>query len=99
MRRVSLHDAGVTYTQHLRLLRARREWPHRRRAAEERDEIAALHSITSSASAISLSGIVRPSALAVFRVMTSSNLVGCTTGKAASLAPLRIPSVDMSYFP
>src|SRR5262249_57609964 len=35
----------------LTLLRARRERPRQRRAAEERDELAALHSITSSASA------------------------------------------------
>jgi len=56
------------------LLRSRREWP-RRRAAEQRDELAPLdHSITLSASASSLSGTVRPSALAVFRLMTSSNL-------------------------
>src|SRR5215813_13966947 len=34
--------------RHCRLLRARREWP-RCRAAEQRDEFAALHSITSSA--------------------------------------------------
>jgi hypothetical protein len=41
----------------IRLLRPRRERP-RRRAAEQRDEIAPLHhSITSSASASSLSGI------------------------------------------
>jgi hypothetical protein len=31
----------------LRLLRARRERPHRRRAAEERDEFASFHRITS----------------------------------------------------
>ena len=34
----------------LRLLRVRREQPARRSAAEKRDELAALHSITSSAS-------------------------------------------------
>jgi hypothetical protein len=33
------------------LLRARRERPHRRRTAEQRDELAPLHSITSSARA------------------------------------------------
>jgi putative tryptophan/tyrosine transport system substrate-binding protein len=38
---------------------------HRRRAAEKRDERAALHSITSSATASSLSGTARPSAFAV----------------------------------
>jgi hypothetical protein len=31
------------------LLRARRQRPRRRRAAEQRDELATLHSITSSA--------------------------------------------------
>jgi hypothetical protein len=31
---------------------------------------------------------VRPSALAVFRLMTSSNLVGCSTGRSPGLAPL-----------
>src|SRR5262249_12790319 len=46
----------------LRLLRARRERP-RRCAAQQRDERAALHSITSSAATSSLSGTVRPSAL------------------------------------
>ena len=37
-----------------RLLRARRERPRHRRAAEQRDEFAPLHSITSSARASSL---------------------------------------------
>src|SRR6516164_7141742 len=41
----------------LALLRTRRERPRGRRAADERDELAALHSITSSAMASSLSGI------------------------------------------
>src|SRR5262249_22236841 len=57
-----------------RLLRARRERP-RRRAAEERDERAAFHSITSSARASNMGGTVRPSALAVVRSMTTSNFV------------------------
>jgi hypothetical protein len=51
---------------------------------------AAVHSITSSARASSVSGIWRPSALAVLRLMTISNLVGCTTGNSAGLTPLRI---------
>src|SRR5262249_34924034 len=63
----------------LALLRARRERPRRRSAAEQRDELAPPylrgHSMTSSASASSLSGIWRPSALAVLRLMISSNLV------------------------
>ena len=48
------------------------------------------HSITSSARARSNCGTVRPSALAVFRLMISSNLVACWTGRSAGLAPLRI---------
>ena len=66
-----------------RLLRARRERPRGRRAADERDELAAPHSITSSARASSGRGTVRPSALAVFKLMTSSYLVGACTGRSA----------------
>jgi len=51
------------------LLRARRERPRRRGAAEQRDELAPLHlrshSITSSARASSVGGMVRPSVFAV----------------------------------
>src|SRR5262249_52271993 len=61
--------------RHCRLLRARREQPRRRRAAEQRDERAALHSITSSARARKDSGIVRPIAFAALTLTTSSNLV------------------------
>jgi hypothetical protein len=64
-----------------------------RRAAEQRYELAALHSITSSASASSLSGTLRPSALAVVRLMTSLNLVAACTGSSAGLAPLRMRSM------
>jgi hypothetical protein len=35
-------------------------------------------------------GMVSPSALAVLRLTTRSNLVGCSTGRSAGLAPLRI---------
>src|SRR5262245_56086405 len=63
-----------------RLLRARRERPCRS-AAGKRDEVAPLHhSITSSARPRSASGKVSPSALAVFRLMTSSYFVGVCTG-------------------
>jgi adenylate cyclase len=48
--------------------------------------------ITVSARSRSEGGSVRPSALAVFRLMTSSNLVGCSTGRPEGLAPLRILS-------
>src|SRR5262249_24239445 len=75
-----------------RLLRPRPERPRRHRAAEERDELAPLHSITSSARASRVSGRVRPSAFAVVRLMTRSNLVGCSTGRSPRLAPRRILS-------
>src|SRR5262249_59786326 len=74
-----------------RLLRARRERP-RRRTAEQRDELAPLHSITSSAVASSFSGTVRPRLVAVFRLMANSNLTGASTGRSAGLAPFRMRS-------
>jgi len=43
----------------------------RSRTAEQRDELAASHSITSSARASSVGGTSRPSAFAVLRLMTS----------------------------
>src|SRR5262249_24223378 len=89
-----LRESGVEEPDHRHplLLRARGERPRSRHAAEQRDELAALHSITSSARASRLSGTVSPSAFAVFRLITSSNFVGCSTGKSAGLAPLRILS-------
>ena len=76
--------------RHRRLLRARRERPRRRRAAEQRDELAPLHSITSSAIASSVGGISTPNAFAVARLMTSSNLVPSSTGRSPGFSPLRI---------
>src|SRR5262249_23579288 len=70
------------------LLRARRKRP-RRRAAEECDELAPPHSITSSASDSKLSDSFRPSALAVCKLIAISNLVGCNTGISDGFAPLR----------
>src|SRR5947209_20454421 len=55
-------------------------------------DIAPLHSITSSARASSEAGMSRPSVFAVLRLMTSSNFVGCSTGRSAGLAPLMILS-------
>src|SRR5262245_32307784 len=76
VRRIGCEHANASHP--LALLPARGERP-RRRAAEQRDELAAPnHSITSSARASSVSGISRPSAFAVIRLMTSSNLVDCT---------------------
>src|SRR5262249_44552093 len=71
-------------------LRARRERPRGCRAAEQCDELAPLHSITSSARASSDDGTVRLSILAVSALMTSSILLACTTGRSAGLAPLRM---------
>jgi hypothetical protein len=48
------------------------------------------YSITSSAIASTPDGIVRPNALAVLRLMTSSTFVDRSTGKSAGFAPLRI---------
>ena len=48
------------------------------------------HSITSSARASIDGGMVRPSVLAVWRLTTSSKVVGCWTGRSAGLTPLRI---------
>src|SRR5262245_48726167 len=50
------------------------------------------HSITSSARASSIGGTSRPIALAALRLMISSNLVGCSTGRSAGFAPLKILS-------
>src|SRR5262249_8298602 len=73
-----------------RLLRSCNERPRRRCAAEKSDELASPHSITSSARAISDAGTLRPSVRAVFRLMTSSNFVGCSTGRSDGLSPLRM---------
>src|SRR5262245_326890 len=77
--------------RHRRLLRTRRQRP-RRRAAEQSEEFAPLHSITSSARASSVGGTSRRSALAVVRLMTRLNLVGCSTGMSLGFAPRRILS-------
>jgi hypothetical protein len=51
------------------------------RAAEQRDELAPFHSITSSALASDVGETVRPSAHAVFIFNTTWNFVGCSTGR------------------
>ena len=50
------------------------------------------HRITLSALANTLGGMVNPICLAAFRLITSSNFVGCSTGKSAGLAPFKILS-------
>src|SRR5262249_31220561 len=73
-----------------RLLRACRQRPNCCRATEKRDEIATLHSITSSARASKVGGTSMPSAFAVLRFNTSSNFVACSTGRSAGLIPCRV---------
>src|SRR5262245_50660485 len=74
------------------LLPMRRNRPSRR-AAEQRDDLAPPdHSITSSARVSSVDGTDKPRALAVVRLMTRSNLIGCSTGTSAGFAPRRILS-------
>src|SRR5262249_31716805 len=92
---IPVRRRGVKKTdhRHRRLLRPRPERPRRRRAAEQRDELAAAtHSITSSARASSAGGTSRPSALAVFRLITNSYFVGACTGRSAGFSPLRMRS-------
>ena len=50
------------------------------------------YSITSSALASSVGGMVSPSAFAVVRLMQSWNSVGCSTGMSAGFSPFRIRS-------
>ena len=47
------------------------------------------YSITSSAMDSSPDDKVRPSVFAVLRLMTNSNLVGCSTGRSTGFSPLR----------
>src|SRR4029079_14875618 len=75
----------------LGLLRVCRERP-RSRTTDQRDELAPPHSITSSARARNDSGIVRPSAFAVLRLMIKSNRVDCSTGISPAFVPRRILS-------
>src|SRR5262249_37697743 len=60
--------------------------------AEKGNDPPPLHSITSSARASRLSATVRPRALAVLRLITSSYLVGACTGRSAGFVPFRMRS-------
>src|SRR5205823_3096179 len=87
-----IRRAGTEKTDHRHrfLLRTTDKRHRKRRAADNGEKVAPPHSMTSSARCSSDCGTVRPSALAVFRLITSSNLVGCSTGRSAGLAPFRI---------
>src|SRR5262244_1214402 len=84
---IGLYQRCTPHT--LALLRARRE-RQCCRTAEQRDELASLHSITSSAATWSVRGTRRPSAFAANRLMTSSNLSSCLTGRSEAMSPFRI---------
>src|SRR5262249_29208810 len=72
----------------LGLLRPRRKRP-RRRTAEQRDEVAPFQSITRSASASNVSGMVTLRVLAVCMLIDNSISVGCSTGRSVGFAPSR----------
>ena len=61
--------------------------------AEECDEFAACHSITSSARCCRISGTAMPNVFAVFRLITSSYFVGACTGRSVGFSPLRMRSM------
>src|SRR5262249_255220 len=73
------------------LVRSGRQGPDRHSEGEIANSRAAAkkhcYSIPSSARATSLSGTVRPSAFAVLRLATVSNLVGACTGRSAGFLP------------
>src|SRR5207249_11033039 len=87
--RVGPGAVEVAAPRHRLLLRAQGA-PRRHRAAQQQHQLAAVHSMTSSARARIDGGTIRPSALAVLRLTTSSKVVGCWTGRSAGLALLRI---------
>src|SRR5262245_47799876 len=87
LRRPTMEEPDHRYRD---LLRRHRQRPCRR-AAEQRDELAAPdHSITSSATESSDGGTVSSSILAVSALMASSNFDACTTGRSVGLVPLRM---------
>ena len=88
---ISASEIGMVRSASCPLHREKRSgsaWPL---SAQQRTS-AAYYSITSLARTSNDGGTVRPSALAVFMLMTTSNLVGCSTGRSAGFAPLRILS-------
>src|SRR5262249_39379822 len=79
----------------LALLRHSR--PRRRRAAEQRDELAAPdHSITSSARSRIDVGSVRPMAFAALRLTMTVNRLERSTGRSPGFVPLRILSTNVA---
>ena len=54
------------------------------------------HLMTRSALASTLGGIVRPICFAALRLITSSNFVGCSTGRSAGFLPFKILSTCLA---
>src|SRR5439155_9592819 len=69
------------------------EWRNKNACTQHSDKRSSVHHsmIWSARSRIGC-GIVMPSALAAFMLITNSNLVGCSIGRSAGFAPLRILS-------
>src|SRR3989442_14948562 len=93
-RRLRFYRDQDTDPPHLpRLLRLGGEW--RRECSENepaKERSPVHHWMISSARTKIDCGMVSPSDFAVFMLMTSSNFVGCSTGRSAGLAPFRILS-------
>ena len=68
---------------------ARAQFPHR---GATTTRPGTCYSITWSAWRRIVCGIVKPSAFAVLRLITSSNFVGCSTGRSPGFAPFKILS-------
>src|SRR5262249_30494256 len=75
-----------------RLPRPRRQAPRDEPTAQQRYELATLHSISWSASPANGSGTVSPRALATLRLMTRVYLSARWIGKSPGFAPLRMRS-------
>jgi hypothetical protein len=86
MRDRDMGDFGRSMVPHCDATASARA-PRYRCAAEQRNELAAVHSITSSARASSVGGLSRPSTVAVIRVTTKSNLTDLLNQKVARLRP------------
>src|SRR6185437_6718032 len=89
-RRMPEHADSWDLAVLLRLHRERVRGETCRRSTEQQIERTSVHSITSSARASSVGGTWKSIALAVFRLTTSSYLVGACTGRSPGFSPRRI---------
>src|SRR6516165_7090445 len=80
-------------SRHFRRVMPMSALPPKADIARRRKMASLRYSITTSASESSFAETSRPSALAVFILISSSNLVGACTGRSAGLAPLRTRSM------